>query len=51
MHQQNYYMYIMSSLSRNRYTVVTNHLELPVGEHKEAATGSSGFRRNLVEPS
>jgi predicted GIY-YIG superfamily endonuclease len=40
MDQHNYYVYIMSSVSRTLYTGVTNHLERRVAEHRQAPPGS-----------
>ncbi len=40
MRQRNYYVYIMSRLSRTRYSGVTNHLDRRVSEHKEGMPGS-----------
>ena len=40
MRQHNYYLYIVSSVSRTLYTGVTNDLERRSMEHKEAKPGS-----------
>jgi putative endonuclease len=40
MDQHNYYVYMMSSLSRTLYTGVTNDLERRVAEHRQAPPGS-----------
>ena len=40
MRQHNYYVYIMSSLSRTLYTGVTNDLERRAAEHREGQRGS-----------
>ncbi len=44
---RNYYVYIMSSLSRTLYTGVTNNLERRVLEHKEGKPGSFTARYNV----
>jgi predicted GIY-YIG superfamily endonuclease len=40
MRQHNYYVYMMSSLSRTLYAGVTNDLERRVFEHQEGLPGS-----------
>jgi putative endonuclease len=47
MRHHNYYVYIMSSLSRTLYAGVTNDLERRVGEHKERKPGSFTSRYNV----
>ena len=47
MRHHNYYVYIMSSLSRTLYAGVTNDLERRVGEHKEGKPGSFTARYNI----
>jgi putative endonuclease len=47
MRHHNYYVYIMSSLSRTLYAGVTNDLERCVGEHKEGKPGSFTARYNV----
>jgi putative endonuclease len=47
MRHHNYYVYIMSSLSRTLYAGVTNDLERRVGEHKEGKPGSFTARYNV----
>jgi putative endonuclease len=47
MRHHNYYVYIMSSLSRTLYAGVTNDLERRVGEHKESEPGSFTARYNI----
>jgi len=47
MRQHNYYVYIMSSLSRTLYTGVTNDLERRVGEHREGKPGSFTARYHV----
>jgi putative endonuclease len=47
MRQHNYYVYIMSSLSRTLYAGVTNELERRVSEHKEGLPGSFTARYHI----
>jgi putative endonuclease len=47
MHERNYFVYIMSSLSRTLYTGVTNDLQRRVFEHKEGRLGSFTARYNV----
>jgi len=47
MRHHNYYVYIMSSLSRTLYAGVTNDLERRVGEHKEGKPGAFTARYNV----
>jgi len=47
MRHHNYYVYIMSSLSRTLYAGVTNDLERRVGEHKEGKPSSFTARYNV----
>ena len=48
MPEWNFYVYIMSSLSRTLYTGVTNNLERRVSEHKEATQPGSFTARYRV---
>jgi putative endonuclease len=47
MRHHNFYVYIMSSLSRTLYAGVTNDLERRVGEHKEGKPGAFTARYNV----
>ena len=47
MRHHDYYVYIMSSLSRTLYAGLTNDLERRVGEHKEGKPGSFTARYNV----
>ena len=47
MRQHNYYVYMMSSLSRTLYAGVTNDLERRVFEHQEGLPGSFTARYHI----
>ena len=47
MRHHNYYVYIMSSLSRTLYAGVSNDLERRVGKHKEGKPGAFTARYNV----